>query len=221
MEFRIITVGKTLVKCHDNGEVQTFKKNRKWILRRVVPNKTTGYYKIDVGGKHYSIHRLILLAFYGESEQEVDHINRIKTDNRLVNLRYTDRLTNCINTSLVINAKGYHWCKSANKWRAQIKIHNKLKNVGFFDTEEEAHTAYATACEERVGLYASGRAPENLVVDTKGVSWNKHSKKWCAYIHIHNKKNHLGSFDTEEDAQNARSVAKEARDRLYKSEHSE
>ena len=45
--------------------------------------------------KHFAVHRLVMAAFVGSSEQQVNHINEIKTDNRLINLEYVSRIENC------------------------------------------------------------------------------------------------------------------------------
>ena len=70
------------------------------------PNSCRGYIHIQIGVKMYKVHRLIMMAFVGESQQEVDHINRIKTDNRFENLRYCTRSENNLNKDYVNNAKG-------------------------------------------------------------------------------------------------------------------
>ena len=57
-----------------------------------------GYYFVNLckGGaqKTNSVHRLVMLAFVGKSDLEVNHINGIKTDNRLENLEYCSRSEN-------------------------------------------------------------------------------------------------------------------------------
>lgn len=45
--------------------------------------------------KHYAVHRLVMEAFSGPSDCQVNHINEIKTDNRLVNLEYCSAMQNC------------------------------------------------------------------------------------------------------------------------------
>lgn len=52
-------------------------------------------YDQEGAAKHFAVHRLVMEAFVGSSEQQVNHINEIKTDNRLVNLEYVSRAENC------------------------------------------------------------------------------------------------------------------------------
>ena len=146
-EYRVIQLNDYTIKCFRDGRIHTISKRRHkgmWIERTSLPNNR-GYIRLNLGGKWYSAHRLILMAFVGYSDQEIDHINRIKTDNRLENLRYCTRRENQLNRDYVDNAKGYHWCKEMKKWRAQIKIHNKLIHLGLFEKEEDARQAYLDA----------------------------------------------------------------------------
>ena len=53
-----------------------------------------GYYRVGIYGKKVSVHRLLMSLFVGESELDVNHINGIKTDNRLENLEYVSRKEN-------------------------------------------------------------------------------------------------------------------------------
>jgi hypothetical protein len=45
--------------------------------------------------KHYAVHRLVMNAFVGVLDEDINHINEIKTDNRLINLEYCTRKYNC------------------------------------------------------------------------------------------------------------------------------
>jgi len=86
-----------------------------------------------------------MLAFAGESEQHIDHINRIKTDNRFENLRYVTRCENQWNINRIENAKGYYWDKKLKKWQSHISINGKTKYLGVFEKEEDARKAYLDA----------------------------------------------------------------------------
>lgn len=52
-------------------------------------------YDGEGNSKHYAVHRLVMNAFIGFSDEDVNHINEIKTDNRLINLEYCTRIHNC------------------------------------------------------------------------------------------------------------------------------
>lgn len=66
----------------------------------------------DGNAKHYAVHRLVMNAFVGILDEDINHINEIKTDNRLVNLEYCTRKYNCNhgtrNSRISEKAKGKH-----------------------------------------------------------------------------------------------------------------
>ena len=41
--------------------------------------------------------------------------------------------------------KGYSWDAQKNKWKARLKVNQRLRHLGYFDTEENAHQAYLVA----------------------------------------------------------------------------
>ena len=154
-DYRIINKNDNTIKCFRDGWIFTLcKKSNKygkkgeWNERIVKPNNK-GYIKIQIGGKNYFVHRLIMEAFVGESEQEVDHIDRNKSNNNFHNLRYCSRSENSLNRDYCDNAKGYCWHKRVKKWHAQIMIDGKLKHLGYFDNEQDARQAYLQARERR------------------------------------------------------------------------
>ena len=107
-------------------------------------------YTIKINNKLYLLSRLFYKAHNNDWDitdssmnNFIDHINNNSLDNRIENLRILTHQQNQFNT----NAKGYYWNKIHNKWRAQIKIDGKTKNLGLFHNEEDAHIAYLNAKE--------------------------------------------------------------------------
>lgn len=63
-----------------------------------------GYLILKVKGKQYKAHRIAWFLYYGKfPENVIDHINRKKSDNRIVNLRDVDQEINVKNTEGVVN----------------------------------------------------------------------------------------------------------------------
>lgn len=73
---------------------------------------------------------------------EIDHINRIKDDNRIENLRVVTKRQNCCNLSTNTSGiPGVIWCKQQKKWRARIWVNGKNKHLGLFENIEDAKVA--------------------------------------------------------------------------------
>ena len=154
-DYRIINFANTTIKCFRDGRIFTLckvtskhGKKGEWMERIVKPNNY-GYIKVYISGKNYPVHRLIMEAFVGESEQDVDHIDRNKSNNNFHNLRYCTRSENMLNRDYCDTAKGYCWHKQSKKWRARISIDGKLKHLGLFDNEDDARQAYLQARARR------------------------------------------------------------------------
>lgn len=114
-----------------------------------------GYIVIKIYGKNYLAHRLAWLYTFGYfPEKYLDHINLIKSDNRISNLREANQSQNQGNTlKHKRNTSGYKgvcFDKWSNRWKAEICFNGKSKNLGRFNTPEEAHQAYS---EEHRKLY--------------------------------------------------------------------
>lgn len=114
---------------------------------------TNGYVSIHVRGKCYQAHRLAWLYMYGSwPGDDTDHINGVRHDNRIANLRDCTRAQNSQNTGMSKRNKsgkrGVSWSALHSKWRAQIALNGKVKHLGLFDTTDEASLAYLSAKSE-------------------------------------------------------------------------
>lgn len=112
-----------------------------------------GYLRITVLGQSYYAHRLAWFYVNGFWPDQIDHINGIKNDNRIENLRSCTGLENKQNK--IKNQKnsksktlGVSWHKKAKKWQAHICIYKERKYLGIFSSIEEANEAYKQ--EERL-----------------------------------------------------------------------
>ena len=121
-----------------------------------------GYYQININGKIYKNHRLAWLYVYGEFPfKDLDHINRIKTDNRIKNLRLATHSQNLQNVGLRSDNKsgykGVSWCKRKKKWCVRMNFDNKYQHLGYFDDVHEAGKAYIEASKQhhKYGIYAN------------------------------------------------------------------
>ena len=117
-----------------------------------------GHRNISVDGARYGAHRLAWLYMCGRwPEQEIDHINLRKDDNRIKNLREATRNENCRNVTARRNNKsgfkGVCKLKNGPYYVAQIVIGGKTKYLGCFPTPEKAHDAYVSASRVHHGEF--------------------------------------------------------------------
>jgi hypothetical protein len=133
-----LILGDTHLKCYEDGRIERFHKQwNRWTEVKGFDAKR--YLTIKIEGKWYLCHRIIYKAFHQEwdlqSPLEIDHINRVKKDNRIENLRLVTHQQNLFNK----NAKGY--TRHKNGFRAHIRLNDKhLRKC--FATEEEAGAWY-------------------------------------------------------------------------------
>lgn len=106
-----------------------------------------GHVVVSVGGGRYYAHRLAWFYTHGEwPMQMVDHINGVRDDNRLANLREATPQQNGQNKSSKGGALGTSWHKAQNKWQSHIRgADRKLVYLGTYETREAAHEAYKNA----------------------------------------------------------------------------
>lgn len=102
-----------------------------------------GYPRISIANKWRSLHRVIWAYVHGEwPTAEIDHINGIRTDNRICNLRLVTSLENAQNRKRYVSNRsgtiGVSQWKKNGKWRAYISKEYKIVYLGTFETKSEA-----------------------------------------------------------------------------------
>ena len=125
--------------------------------------KNKKYIIIGIKGKQYKAHRIAWLMATGcdPGDALVDHIDGNGTNNKFSNLRLATQLENGRNKQIYSNNssgyKGVSYHKQMRKWRADIRVEQKLIYLGLFTTPELAHMAYCKAAAELHGEFARGQ----------------------------------------------------------------
>lgn len=117
---------------------------------------SNGYIHVGILGYKTYAHRIAWLLSYGYLPKELDHINGIRDDNRLVNLREVTRTqnnanTNPLNRGVFITAEG--------RFLAYISFNYNRRYLGTYLTREEAQLVYNMAADKVFGEYARINRP--------------------------------------------------------------
>lgn len=108
----------------------------------------------------FTAHRLAWIHACGEFDYErfeLDHINGVRSDNRLCNLRLASHTQNAINGKLrVDNSSGVKGVRllTWGKFNARIKVDGREFSLGCFDTLEEAAAARKMGAQKVYGEFA-------------------------------------------------------------------
>lgn len=139
-----LMIGDTEVLIDGGREQIMFLAQFKWHM-------STGGYPITSFTESFKtprtvgMHRLLMMPI--PDGMQVDHINRIKTDNRLENLRIVSRTMNSRNVPTRNNKtssyRGVSWHAKQGKWQVVVKINGKLKWLGCYESEHEAGSVAA------------------------------------------------------------------------------
>lgn len=140
------------------GRVKSLKFNREKILKSNI--NSSGYYTILLYNKNRinrTVHQLVAQSFLEHIpcgfKLVVDHINDIKTDNKVENLQIVTTRFNCKKKQGNYSSqyKGVYICKRKHKdkvyiyYKAQIQINKNSKLLGYYKNEYDAHLAYQNA----------------------------------------------------------------------------
>ena len=110
--------------------------------------RADGYRQVALrlDGKQYQLkaHRVAWILAHGAIPhgKQIDHINGIRDDNRLCNLRLVTQRENDQNRR---KARGYSWNKGCRKWEAYIRVDGVRHHLGLFTSEAAARAVYLKA----------------------------------------------------------------------------
>lgn len=144
-----IIVNKPRFRREDCGIFTVVAWNRRYAGIRAGGKRLDGYRVIDGKFGPIAEHWVCWALHYGVwpciDGAEVDHINRVRDDNRLENLRLVRPIENQWNKGLSsTNTSGYtgvFLCRKTGRWRAVICVGKRHIHLGGFDTVEEAAAA--------------------------------------------------------------------------------
>ncbi|WP_239006796.1 HNH endonuclease [Enterobacter hormaechei] len=119
-----------------------------------------GYYAFSLFGKKCFAHRLAWLLHYGEwPSQPIDHINGIKTDNSIRNLRICSLSQNQFNKPTQKNnttgVKGVYWNKRDKRYVASVQFNGKKYSAGHHKDIDSAKEAVMKLREKLAGEFTN------------------------------------------------------------------
>jgi hypothetical protein len=132
-----------LVAVSTHGNVVRLKTGK---VLQLKPNKVTGYIQVSLSKKYVLVHRLIAHAFVRNpdptTKTQIDHVNNIKSDNAVWNLRYVTPQENSRNRRKWSGTSskyiGVSWHARNNKWQSRACVDFVQHTIGYYETEEEA-----------------------------------------------------------------------------------
>jgi hypothetical protein len=110
-----------------------------------------GYKQVGLFGFRYMLHRVAWFMHYGEwPENELDHINGIRDDNRIENLRPATREQNTqfckMRKDNTTGVKGVSF--RDGRYLARVRLNGTRKHIGIFSNLNDAEAAIKAAREE-------------------------------------------------------------------------
>lgn len=119
---------------------------------RAGTKNSAGYRVISLFGKRYLEHRLAWFYVHGEMpKHEIDHINQIRDDNRISNLRqvtHSENQRNKTRKDSRVDEIGIWWCRRRKRYIAEISLNGKkVYQKSFTDIDEAISARKAKALE--------------------------------------------------------------------------
>lgn len=228
MKSKKIDVGYVLSNFRIvDGRIERY--HRKKFCWTSVPNTPAkdGYCSISIGGNcvgvekgSYLYHRVLWVLYHHEDipeDMQIDHINGIRSDNRIENLRVVSKRENDQNKKVHRDGhlNGTYLVPGYSVYGAQIQIDKKRANLGRYPTEQEAERAYLFACANIDKYYGDAkefrkfvRARLGYVKDESNVLIRQAKNgNYIPYIYVCRRQITFGTYPTLKIAQAVRDFA--------------
>jgi hypothetical protein len=136
-----VEVLNELLEYNPDTGVLRWRVNRGGHEGKVAGSKDGRYIRVEIMRKKYRAHRIIWKMVYGNDpdvDKVIDHINQVRDDNRLCNLRLVSVFENNLNGG--INKPGatgisyIYWEKYEKRYRVRVK----RKHIGYCKTLDGA-----------------------------------------------------------------------------------
>lgn len=135
----------------DFGRVASMKYGKIKMLKARIDGRGYHIAALCVNAKAHckKVHRLVMTEFKGYSDLHIDHIDGVKTNNKLSNLEYVTQRENTAryneNRETTSMYRGVSWFKRDSKWLAGIRYAKKIYFLGHYEIESDAGKAYEYA----------------------------------------------------------------------------
>jgi hypothetical protein len=118
----------------------------RFVGKEALTSYSNGYLLGGIGGVLFLAHRVAYAIHHGKwPDDQIDHINGVRDDNRINNLRVVNQQENLRNSNMKRNntsgITGVVFSKPRGKWLARIGVGYRRIHIGYFDTLEEAAAA--------------------------------------------------------------------------------
>lgn len=150
------------VEDFDGPAVNPERRAKSWNMRLALKPAFThinrhGYYCGQIFATQLLAHRVVWLLHYGKwPDGQIDHVNHVRLDNRIENLRCVTNRTNSQNQKLrrtnSSGVTGVYWIARDRSWKASISDSGALIQLGYFSTFEAAVMA-RKAAEASLGYH--------------------------------------------------------------------
>jgi hypothetical protein len=118
-----------------------------------------GYLRVRVDNKRYTVHQVVFCMQHGFIPKMLDHINGIKDDNRIENLRVATSSQNGYNTKIkssnTTGVKNVQYIKHMDKYQVRLKINKQNTVIGHFKDLELAELVAIEARNKYHGEFAN------------------------------------------------------------------